>query len=301
MIDKLRQAGFHVSDSAESTTKSSALVITVKALPPKLIFNLPGFPFLVGESKPRPGEVSFETWKYEVLGVSKEGLYSPSLLTPIVRRSVRGQPGEVVRFLGPDSTIEEIISKLEQLYGTVESGAVLLQQVYLSRQESNESASDFGRRLQLLILRACDRGGITKEAQDSTLRMTYWQGLNDEHLKNVTRHKVEQAQDFGEVMCIIRGAEQEIMGSKKFHESRFKQAPKRIQSQSVQENTEKQPKCSEPNDSSNDMNRLMKRLDKLETKEQGTLLKETQLGKWEDKLVQGDNLYVIDVGRKAIL
>ncbi|PIK41665.1 hypothetical protein BSL78_21470 [Apostichopus japonicus] len=221
-----------------------------------------------GESKPRPGEVSFETWKYEVLGVSKEGLYSPSLITPIVRRS-RGQPGEVVRFLGPDSTIAEIISKLEQLYGTVESGAVLLQQVYLSRQESNESASDFGRRLQLLILRACDRGGITKEAQDSTLRITYWQGLNDEHLKNVTRHKVEQAQDFGEVMCIIRGAEQEIMESKKFHESRFKQAPKRIQSQSVQENTEKQPKCSEPNDSSNVMNRLMKRLDKLEQREQG--------------------------------
>ena len=63
--------------------------------------------------------------------------------------------------MGADAPVEAIISKLEGLYGTVESGAVLLQQLYDSKQNHDETISAYCARLQLAINRAEKRGGIS--------------------------------------------------------------------------------------------------------------------------------------------
>ena len=52
----------------------------------------------------------------------------------IVRLSLRGETGQIVLHMGAGASVDDIVQKLEGLYGTVESGAVLLQQLYDSKR-----------------------------------------------------------------------------------------------------------------------------------------------------------------------
>ncbi|KAJ8019610.1 hypothetical protein HOLleu_41263 [Holothuria leucospilota] len=91
----------------------------------------PYLSLFVYNQKPKPGEADFETWKYEVECLQREGGFIKEILTSLVKRSLRSEAGEIVRHLGVNaSIIQEIAEKLETLYGTVESGSTLLQQVY---------------------------------------------------------------------------------------------------------------------------------------------------------------------------
>ena len=166
--------------------------------------HLPKISLFSGDHKAKPGEISFDSWKYEVSCLLREGTYPTASIAPAVRRSLRGEAGEIARFLGPQATIEEIIKKLDQVYGTVESGAVLLQQVYLCKQEANESASTYGLRLQLLAFKCRERGGITSEAIDKTLKTIFWHGLHDESIRNALRHKYEPIKSFDEVIKMLK-------------------------------------------------------------------------------------------------
>lgn len=56
-------------------------------------------------------------------------------------------------------TVGQLVEKLTGFYGTVESGAVLLQQLYSTKQCSGESITAYSARLQLLVDRAECRGG----------------------------------------------------------------------------------------------------------------------------------------------
>ena len=171
--------------------------------------HLPKISLFSGEHKVKPGEISFDSWKYEVSCLLREKTYPTASIAPAVRRSLRGEAGEIARFLGPQATIEEIMTKLEQVYGTVESGAVLLQQVYLCKQEPNESASTFGLRLQLLAFKCRERGGISSDDIDKTLKTIFWHGLCDENMRNALRHKYAAMKSFDEVIKNVRITEQE--------------------------------------------------------------------------------------------
>lgn len=196
----------------KDTLQSGKILPTTTFQPPKIsIFS--------GDPKLKPGESKFEGWKYEVTCLLKEGAYSREILTPIIRRSLRGEAGEVARYMGPDAPIEDIVDKLEGLFGTVESGAVLLQQLYVSRQEQEETAAAFGLRVELLANKAKERGGLSPAVLDSTMRTVFWQGLVDKELKNVVRHKMDIVKSFDELIRVVRVAEQETRESAKFHES----------------------------------------------------------------------------------
>ena len=95
----------------------------------------------------------------------------------IVRRSLRGEAGQIVLHMGAAASVEEIVLKLEGLYGTVESGAVLLQQLYDSKQNPDETVAGYCARLQLAINKAEKRGGISPNVRDETLRVVFWKGL----------------------------------------------------------------------------------------------------------------------------
>ncbi|KAJ8021977.1 hypothetical protein HOLleu_39333 [Holothuria leucospilota] len=160
----------------------------------------------------------FETWKYEVECLQKEGGFAKEILTPLVKRSLRGEAGEIARHLGVDASIKEIIEKLEILYGTVESGSTLFRQVYTSRQEAEETAAQYGRRLQVKINRARERGGISSLAIDETLKSVFWQGMRDANVKNALRHRKDTVGSFDELLRLVRLAEQEAAeDASRFH------------------------------------------------------------------------------------
>lgn len=201
----------------------SALTLTVETSTPTseskptiVVQNQLRISCFSGESKPKGGEVGFEAWKYEVTCLAKDEACSSEILARLVRRSLRGEAAQIILSLGPEATTPEIVTKLEGFYGTLESGAVLLQQLYCSRQFVGEPVAAYSARLQLLIDRAEKRGGVPPGSKDETLRTVFWKGLMDEQVKQAIRHRYEQTKSFDELVRIARQLEQELSEAKDF-------------------------------------------------------------------------------------
>ena len=170
-----------------------------------------------GDPKPKGGEVNFELWRYEVECLRRDNTYSADALARLVRRSLRGEASQLILHLGVDATVDQIVDKLEGFYGTVESGAVLLQQLYAAKQGPDETIAAYSARLQMAIDKAEGRGGISPQSKDETLRVVFWKGLCKESLKMAIRHKYDTVIAFDELVRVARLVEQEGEDFKRFH------------------------------------------------------------------------------------
>ena len=177
-----------------------------------------------GDPRPKGGEVSFEAWRQEIDCLKLDEVCSPNALARLVRRSLRGEAGQLVLNMGVD--VGEIVSKLEGFYGTVESGAVLLQQLYASKQGPDETIAAYSARLQLAIDKAQQRGGVSPTAQDETLHVVFWKGLCNESMKQAIRHRYETVGSFDELVRLARLAEQESEDFQKFHSNPMRPRPR---------------------------------------------------------------------------
>ena len=61
---------------------------------------------------------SYELWRYEVMCLSKEG-YSKETIMNAIRRSLKGEPANVMMRLGPGNSIDEILQEFDSIYGNV--------------------------------------------------------------------------------------------------------------------------------------------------------------------------------------
>lgn len=135
----------------------------------------------------------------------------------MVRHSLRGEAGQIEIHMEARATLTDIFDKLEGLYGTVESGAVLLQQLYGAKQGPLESIASYSARLLLAIHKAKQRGDISPTAREETLRVVFWKGLTNDKVKHAIRHKYETLLDSDDLVKAGRTAEQEA--EDKFHSS----------------------------------------------------------------------------------
>lgn len=126
----------------------------------------------------------------------RDGAVHDDLLLQNVRNSLKGEANRVAMHLGEEATLEDIMLKLEKVYGTVDSGTTLLQQFYNCRQEETESIGAYGCRLEDVLNRAIVRGAVARKQSDEMLRSKLWSGLNDERVRNATRYKLEQIHSF---------------------------------------------------------------------------------------------------------
>ena len=182
--------------------------------------------FFSGDPKVKGGEVPFESWKYEVECLQGDKHLDTNTLGLIVRRSLRGEAGQIVLHMGAGASVNDIVQKLEGLYGTVESGAVLLQQLYDSKQGAEESISSYSARLQLAINKAEQRGGISPQARNETLKVVFWKGLTNIKVKQAIQHKYEIVSSFDDLVRAARAAEQECADFERFHTSNSNPVPK---------------------------------------------------------------------------
>ena len=130
-LEKLRKEGYDIKPPPKVNETNSIGKTGRKPMEPQLptfatLNQPPRLSLFVGDQKPKSGEADFESWKFEVECLQRERGFSKEVLTPLIKRSIRGEAGEMVRHLGVDATVEEILVKLQTLYGTVESGSTLL-------------------------------------------------------------------------------------------------------------------------------------------------------------------------------
>jgi hypothetical protein len=159
---------------------------------------------------------SFEAWKFEVMTLVKEGTYSDKVITSALMKSLRGDAAKVVRRLGLNASIEDILNKFEGIFGTVEDSENLLSNFYSAEQLPNEKVSTWGCRLEDLLDRALQGQPISSKSVDDMLKMKFWSGLRD-HIKEATRHLRNSVKDFDQLRVEARKVEHEHSGS--FHEN----------------------------------------------------------------------------------
>ena len=97
------------------------------------------------DSRPK-GEVTYSQWRYEVDMLRDS--YSEELLKEGVVRSVRGVASDLIRFLGPTVSLEEMLTKLDTVYGAVSSFDSLMMGFYSVMQEKGEGVRGFATRLE---------------------------------------------------------------------------------------------------------------------------------------------------------
>lgn len=67
------------------------------------------------------GDVTYSTWKYEIQCLVKEKIHPEETLSLAIRRSFRGEAADILRRLGTNASIGEVLNKFHSTYGQIDS------------------------------------------------------------------------------------------------------------------------------------------------------------------------------------
>ncbi len=154
------------------------------------------------------GDTTYDLWKFEVECLVDGGLYSEAMICQAVRKSLKGQAAGAVKRLGTGVTVRNILKHLEDVYGVVDAGEVLLAEFYGARQNKDENITTWSCRLEDILDRATERRPIPPKHKNEMLRSRFWNGLTQK-LKDGSRHKFDSTQDFSALRREIRAIERE--------------------------------------------------------------------------------------------
>jgi hypothetical protein len=171
------------------------------------VSQLPRISTFSGESSKT--DTPFDLWKYEVGCLVAEKTYSPNVILHAVRKSLKGEAGRVAMRLGTQATTEELLDKLEGVYGTVHRGQTLLADFYSAQQAENETVATWGCRLEDLLDKACKKGQVNSAGMDEMLRTKFWTGLQPA-LKDRSSHKFDACKTFDDLRVQLRMIEYEM-------------------------------------------------------------------------------------------
>ena len=153
---------------------------------------------------------SYEEWKYEVEYLMQGGNYSESQMGQAIRRSLRSQAKRVVMPLGASASVQEIMKKLESVFGSIATRGAIMREFYTATQQQDESVSLWGLRLEEIIHRALEKGHIRPEEKNDLLKDIFWRGLRSEKMKNATRVHFESISNFELLRRAVREEENQI-------------------------------------------------------------------------------------------
>jgi hypothetical protein len=175
-------------------------------------YQKPKLPIFSGEEK---SETSFDVWNLEVKCVLREGNYTDSSVLQAIRGSLKGKARSLLLSLSEHATAENIIDKLDGVYGNVYSSEALLENFFKKTQQPNQSVAEYGMKLESIIQSAVEKGDIIIVAKNQMLKSKFWSGLRDPLLKNSSRYKFDTTKDFDQLRKEIRAIELELANSDK--------------------------------------------------------------------------------------
>ena len=109
------------------------------------------------------GGCRYDLWKYEVECLVKDGAHREEVIRQAIRRSLKGEAAHVLKRLGPQATVTQILQKFDGVYGVVEAGEDTLAEFYSARQEKGEDVSAWGCRFRGAARPSDECGGRGQE------------------------------------------------------------------------------------------------------------------------------------------
>lgn len=170
----------------------------------------PQFTIFSGEENPRR---LLRCGKNDVKCAIRDGSASTSLILQAIRSSLKGKARNSLLTFPTDATPEEILQKLNGIYGNIYPSEKLIQQFYEAKQKEGETVANYGMRLENLIQTCIDMGKFNSESRNEMLRTKLWSGLSDIDLRNASRYKYDTIGDFEELRWKLRIIEVDLRTS----------------------------------------------------------------------------------------
>lgn len=244
-----------VQDMAKGTTttiKHDPLGATGST--PSSHSQLPKISFFSGAREKKGGETTYHLWRFEVQCLRADGSFTKEQVALAVRRSLRGEAGLVAMRLGPDAFIEDVLRKMESVFGDVDENESIMSEFYNARQKEEEDVTTWSCRLEGILDKAVHMGRISPSQADAMLHDMLWKGLRP-NLKDVSHYEKARHGSFDDLRIALRRIEKEYEFDK-------------ATSKSVR-GTAKQAVASQESESeiSNVLKQISTRLEKLEVGE----------------------------------
>ena len=211
--------------------------------------------------EPTPkNESTFEAWRLEIESLRSSNMFPEYMVTQSIRNSLKVPARSTLLTLGPRASSEEILHKLESVFGNVASGQSIMQEFYTAVQQPDENVTMWSLRLEEILQRVAEKSSISAEQKNVMLRERFWRSLHSTELQNATQVYYHQTKDFEELRRKVRAEEYERFTHKKALkdvntvQGKTAQDKKETQHQPLTFNTDAQKREQE----------LMKKLDILE-------------------------------------
>ena len=215
-------------------------------------FIRPRFPTFSGEEK---SETSFEVWKNDVNCAIREGTCTESLILQAIRSSLKGKARSLLLTLHGDASPDQIVQKLEGVFGNIHPSEQLFQTFYAAKQEADETVANYGMRLESLLQTCIDRGEVSHGARNEMLRSKLWSGLSDTNLRNASRYKYDTIHDFETLRMELRTIELDLRTSAS--------ASPPVSATSSKDAGNKKSHISQVSDNSSSMDAILRKLDAM--------------------------------------
>ncbi|XP_041349398.1 modulator of apoptosis 1-like [Gigantopelta aegis] len=163
-----------------------------------------------GDDPPQKGDVSFNEWRFEIQCLLADPDMTPSVVLQAVRRSLKSTARKMLISLGERAGVEDILSKLDILFGDVVTNGMIMQEFFNAFQKKDESVTAFGCWLESMLQLAIDYHCLDRNSKNDLLRHKFWISLKSDQLKSQTRHKYDTIKEYDELMREIRQVEKEL-------------------------------------------------------------------------------------------
>ncbi|KAH3844826.1 hypothetical protein DPMN_087089 [Dreissena polymorpha] len=183
--------------------------VVPKATEVKVGYQYPKLSIFFGDQG--KGEVTWDTFKYEVEATVNSKVFKSEQVLLGVRRAVKGSAGDVLRRLGPDVTLQEVMQKLDSTYGCIESRESVMRKFYSSQQQTGESVSAYAARLEELFETAIHLKALKRSDMD-VLKTVLHAGLKKD-LKHLSTYQCDKLVEYDEFKRELRKIEADMKES----------------------------------------------------------------------------------------
>lgn len=193
-----------VKESSAKTASSASVAAPTLTTARVTHLKIPQF---YGESG--KGEVNYQTWAFEIKCLI--GKHSEDEIMLAIRRSVKGEAADIVRRLGVDTTVREVIKKFEATYGDIETSTSILRKFYACQQQKGESVIKYAARVEEIYVEAIELKAIASGSTE-ILKNTFYDGLI-QPIKSQANYKFNTVRDYDAFKVEVRKIEKEMESS----------------------------------------------------------------------------------------
>ena len=147
---------------------------SISAIPEFTYLNKPYISQFSGVEPTPKNESTFEAWRLEIESLRSSNMFPEYMVTQSIRNSLKVPAWNTLLTLGPRASSEEILHKLESVFGNVASGQSIMQEFYTAVQQPDENVTMWSLRLEEILQRVAEKSSISAEQKNVMLRERFW-------------------------------------------------------------------------------------------------------------------------------